>query len=55
MEGAGPEVGPGELRDHRSARRFVGHLWASEVAEAFPWRTYRAYRFKKPSNIDVLE
>ena len=48
-----PEVG--DVRDHRGAQRFVSHLWAAQLAESLPWRTIRAYRFKRSNHINVLE
>ena len=49
------DEGVGELRDHRGSQRFVSHLWSSHLAESLPWRTRRAYRFKHPNHINVLE
>ena len=28
-----------ELRDHRSAQRFVSHLWSAQLAESLPWKS----------------
>ena len=45
----------GELRDHRGSQWFVSHLWSTHLAEALPWRTRRAYRFKHPNHINILK
>ena len=44
-----------ELRDHWGAQRFVSHLWSKHLAEALPWKVVRAYRFRKPNHINILE
>ena len=49
------DVEGGDVRDHRGSQRFVSHLWSTQLAEALPWRTRRAYRFKHPNHINVLE
>ena len=46
---------PGELRDRKGSQRFVSHLWSTQLAEALPWKTRRAYRFLKPNHINLLE
>ena len=43
------------LRHHRGSRWFVSHLWSAHLAESLPWRVRRAYRFKHPNHINVLE
>ena len=43
------------LGDHRISQRFVSHLWSTHLAEALPWKVIRAYRFKRPNHINVLE
>ena len=50
-----PECVTADLRDSRSQRRFVSHLWSTQLAEALPWKVCRAYRFKRPNHINVLE
>ena len=44
-----------EVRDCRAAQRFVSHLWSTQLAEALPWKTVRAYRFPRANHINVLE
>ena len=44
-----------DLRDHRGAQRFVSHMWSTHLAESLPWKVRRAYRFKHPNHINVLE
>ena len=44
----------GELRDHRGSQRFVSPKWSTHLAEALPWRTRRAYRFKRPNHITIF-
>ena len=43
------------LADPRRAGRFVSRLWSTQLAEALPWKTIRAYRFKRTNHINVLE
>ena len=45
----------GEVRDHRGAQRFVSHLWATQLADSLPWKVARAYKFRKPNHINILE
>ena len=45
----------GDLRDHRGSQRCVSHLWATQLAEALPWRVRMAYSFHKPNHINILE
>ena len=45
----------GEVRDSRSVQRFVSHLWSTHLAESLPWKVARAYRFKRPNHINILE
>ena len=40
---------------YRGAQHFVSHLWSTHFAEALPWKVVRAYRFRKPSHINILE
>lgn len=42
-------------RDCRSARKFVSHLWATQLSETLPWRICRKYKFVKRGHINVLE
>ena len=54
-EGQSCEEDAGTVEDHRGSQRFVSHLWSTHLAESLPWRTCRAYRFKHPNHINILE
>ena len=43
------------LQDSKSSRRFVSHLWSTQLSESLPWKVVGKYRFKKPGHINVLE
>ena len=43
------------LRDCRSSRKFVSHLWATQLSETLPWKVCKKYKFRKEGHINVLE
>eukprot|EP00435_Cladocopium_sp_Y103_P025667 s2641_g6.t1 len=36
-------------------RKFVSHLWATQLSECLPWRVCRKYGFRHPAHINILE
>ena len=53
--GDSKDIDSSNLGDSRIQRKFVSHLWPTQLSESLPWKICRKYHFRRPAHINVLE